>query len=71
MISVQYPSFAQNKNVTAAVNGGLEGNVGIVSATQGTNISLDVFIVPGVSGVSISAGADAGEAASSVHGWVC
>ena len=66
-----YESLMPPEIVAAAVNGGLEGNAGIVSATQGTNISIDVFIVPGVSGVSISDGADAGEAVSSVHGWVC
>ena len=53
------------------MNSELEGNAGIVSAREGTNKSLEVSIMPDVSGVSISAGEDAGEAASSVHGWVC
>jgi len=62
--------LAQNENVAAAVNDGLEGNAGILSTTKGNNMSTVVFIVSGVSGVSVSAGADAGELAYSVHGWV-
>jgi len=71
IISVHDAWLAQTKDVAAAVNGELEGNAGIVSARKGTNKSLEVSIMPDVSGVSISTGADAREAASSVHGWVC
>ena len=47
-------------------NDGSEANTGIVSAREGTNMFLEVSIMPDVSGVSVSADADAGEAASSV-----
>ena len=70
LIPVHDALLAQNKDVAATMNGESEGNAGIVSATQGTNISLDVSFVPVVSGVSISAGADTGESTSSVYSWV-
>jgi len=59
--------MAPTENVAAdAKNDGSEANTGIVSAREGTNTSLEVSIVSGVSGMSVRASADAGEVASSV-----
>jgi len=66
LISVTDALLAQTEKFNAAVNDGLGENGSIVSATQATNISTEVFVVSGVSDVSVSAGADAGEATSSV-----
>ena len=43
-----------------SVNDGSEANMGTVSAREGTNTSLEVSIVSGVSRVSVSASVDAG-----------
>ena len=52
IISVQDALMAPTKNVAADANDGSEANMGIVSAREGTNTSLEVSIVSGVSGVS-------------------
>ena len=58
--------MAPTKNVAADGNDGLEANMGIVCAREGTNTSLEVSIVLGVSIVSVRASADAGEVVPSV-----
>ena len=52
--------------ITAAVNLEMEGGSGVVSSTATTQPTTDVPSMLGASGVTASASADAGEAASSV-----
>ena len=67
IISVQADALmAPTENVAADGNDGSEANMGIVCAREGTNTSLEVSIVLGVSVMSVRASADAGEVASSV-----
>ena len=58
--------MAPTENVAADAYDESEANIGTVSAREGTNTSLEVFIVSGVSIVIVRASADAGEVASSV-----
>ena len=52
--------MAPTENVAADANDGSEANTGTVSAREGISTSLEVSIVSGVSGVSVSASVDAG-----------
>jgi len=48
--------MAPTKNVAADANDGSEANMGIGSTREGTNTSLEVSIISGVSGVSVMPG---------------
>ena len=60
IISVQDALMAPTENVAADGYDGSEANMGTVSAREGTNTSLEVSSVLGVSRVSVSASVDAG-----------
>jgi len=61
IISVQADALmAPTENVAADANDGLEANTGTVSAREGINTFLEVSIISGVNGVSVSASVDAG-----------
>ena len=54
------------KTVAAAVNGGAEGKMGLVSLLETTQVPIEISYMLGMSVVSVHAGVDVGEAAYAV-----